>query len=271
MSHSSSFGAAPDGHVLFQGGRDSTLKSKESTHQAPRDSSSAKQPPSSSLSAANLGTDDWDKDFHTSVWLTQGPKENEACKRCGRLTVAHWLVPPWSMLMTFYTHTMHIFFFFFCLCRSSPLSQPRNRHLQFAESVHGASRPDRGGREEDGRDGQIRSGGGRGARLSRLPSNILSQRSSLGGGEEQRERQHFLPVPGAGERLSRVQGGGAMIRHLEGKNSFFQADLPNLRLRGRNCGNYASTVVCVRVRVCARLCLYVYAEQNWVRLTNCES
>lgn len=51
-----------------------------------------------------------------------------------------------------------------------------------------------------------------------------------------------------------------MIRHLEGKNSFFQADLPNLRLRGRNCGNYASTVVSVRVR--ARLCLYVYVEQN---------
>lgn len=109
VSHSSSFGAAPDGHVLFQGGRDSSLKSKESTHQAPRDSSSAKQPPSSSLSAANLGTDDWDKDFHTSVWLTQGPEENEACKRCGRLTVACWLVPPWSMLMTFYTHTTHIF------------------------------------------------------------------------------------------------------------------------------------------------------------------
>lgn len=112
VSHASSFGAAPDGHVLFQGGRDSSLKSKESTHQAPRDSSSAKQPPSSSLSAANLGTDDWDKDFHTSVWLTQGPKENEACKRCGRLTVACWLVPPWSMLMTFYTHTAHILFHF---------------------------------------------------------------------------------------------------------------------------------------------------------------
>lgn len=41
--------------LCTKGGRDSTLKSKESTHQAPRDSSSAKQPPSSSLSAANLG------------------------------------------------------------------------------------------------------------------------------------------------------------------------------------------------------------------------
>lgn len=57
MNHSSSFGAASNDHVLAQGGRDPSFKSKESTHQVPRDSSSAKQPPSSSLSAANLGTD----------------------------------------------------------------------------------------------------------------------------------------------------------------------------------------------------------------------
>lgn len=59
VTHSSSFGAAADDHVLLQGGRDPSLKSKESTHQVPRDSSRAKQPPSSSLSAANLGTDGW--------------------------------------------------------------------------------------------------------------------------------------------------------------------------------------------------------------------
>lgn len=171
---------------------------------------------------------------------------------CGTLTCPT-LVYVNDFLHSYHAHFFHLFIF--CLCRSGPLSQPRNRHLQCAESVHGASRPDRGGREEDGRDGRVRRGGGRGARLSRLPSNILSQRSSLGGGEEQRERQHVLPVPGAGERLSRVQGGGAMIRHLEKQllSSWFSKPLSERKELWELCKR-SCVRVCVRapVFVCLR-------------------
>lgn len=62
---------------------------------------------------------------------------------------------------------------------------------------------------EDGRKSDERRR--RRERLSCVSSYILSQYPSLWGGEERRDWQHFLPLPGAGEGLPRVQRGGAMM------------------------------------------------------------
>ena len=123
------------------------------------------------------------------------------------------LYGPTVMLMHFY-RSVKIFllsalFTCFCLRRSCPCPQSGDGHLQPAQSVHRTGWSNNCMRQNS-REGEWRRRR-RWERLSCVSSHILSQYSSLWGGEERRDRQHFLSLTGAGEGLSRVQRGGAMM------------------------------------------------------------
>lgn len=90
---------------------------------------------------------------------------------------------------------------------------------------------------EDGWESEER---GRGwEKLSSVSSCIFSQHSSLWGGEEWREWHHFLPFPGAGERLPHVERGDPMKKIQKTwiqQTLKPQMSMDHIRLSSASCG-----------------------------------